>query len=414
MRRTLLTVFFAGLAVGSTAFSQGFELELKEIKMTKKNAEVFPELEVRVQKALSAVEKEPRYKTKSPQLFTTSFGGDDGIDVAFAADEMKGYGKGFDSLFADVTGGGNLAKGKRLRGKPVRRGSSSEDTTFRPFDVEIPAGEDAFDYKVQARLAVSRPTLPDRTPTDATLYLTSLACLEGGVAFGEMEQEMVVFDANCNGVFGETGSVSGGKLTQGDKVWVGKKSRSLEDAYVEALPLGKYFLFDGKYYELSISPENFVDIKPADLELGMVNVSSSGFLLELRQANDVLYISNTEGTELAMPVGDYKVTTPGFRRKQKRDVWELQGEVGSVDESFSITGGETTELEVGPPLRLVVSNTMKRSGTGFVVSLRFGIEGSNGEKYKYLRKNGKRVKLPEVVIRDEKGKEVKKGHFEYG
>ncbi len=414
MRRTLLTFFIAGVALGATAFAEGFELKMKKIKLTKKNAEVFPELELRVQSALSNLEKEPKYKTKSPQRFTTTFGGDEGIEVAFAGDEKKGYGKGFDYLFADVKGSGNLAKGKKLSGKPVRRGRSSEDTSFPPFKVEIPGDDGVTKYDVAARLAVSRPTLPDRTPTDSTLYLTSLSCLTGNVLFGEEKQKMIVFDANCNGVFGESGSMAGTKLTQGDKVWVGKGSTSMEDAYVESLPLGKYYLHEGSYYDITISPDNVAEIKPSDVKLGKVAVSSPGFLLELRDSNEVLYISNTEGGDLDIPAGDYEITTPGFRRKGKGGIWELQGEPGSMRRAFSVSEGNTTEVEIGPPLKLVVTHSMRRSGTGFVVSLKFAIEGSQGEKYKYLRKNGKRVKLPEVVIKNEKGKEVKTGHFEYG
>lgn len=416
MRRTLLTFFVAGAALGAPAFAESFELAMKKIKLTNKNAEIFPELELRVQSALSGLEKEPKYKSKSPQFFSTRFGGtgEEGIDVAFAGDEQKGYGKGFDFLFADVEGKGDLSKGKKLRGKPVRRGASSEDTTFPAFEVEIPGDDGVTKYDVQARLAVSRPELPDRTPTDATLYLTSLSCLEGDVVIGEDKQSMVVFDANCNGVFGETGSMAGGRLVQGDKVFVGKGSTSLEDAYVASLPLGKYLLYGGKYYDIKVSPDNRVEITPSDVKLGKIAVSSEGFLLELREGSDVLYVSNSEGKDLDIPVGSYEITTPGFRREGKGGVWELQGEPGSMRSPFSVSEGSTTEVEVGPPLKLVVTHNMRKVGTGFVVSLSFSIEGSKGEKYKYLRKDGKRVKLPEVVIRDEKGKEVKTGHFEYG
>jgi len=208
--------------------------------------------------------------------------------------------------------------------------------------------------------------------------------------------------------------MAGTKLTQGDKVWVGKGSTSMEDAYVESLPLGKYYLHEGSYYDITISPDNVAEIKPSDVKLGKVAVSSPGFLLELRDSNEVLYISNTEGGDLDIPAGDYEITTPGFRRKGKGGIWELQGEPGSMRRAFSVSEGNTTEVEIGPPLKLVVTHSMRRSGTGFVVSLKFAIEGSQGEKYKYLRKNGKRVKLPEVVIKNEKGKEVKTGHFEYG
>jgi hypothetical protein len=42
------------------------------------------------------------------------------------------------------------------------------------------------------------------------------------------------------------------------------------------------------------------------------------------------------------------------------------------------------------------------------------MEGQDGEEYAYLRKNGRKVPLPEISIRNSRGKEVKKGRFEYG
>jgi len=415
MKRALLTIAVASFAALSSASAQTFELKPKKIKLNNGNAEVFPELELRVQGSLSGVESEPKYKSKTPQKFTTNFGGDDGVDVTFATDEKKGSGKGFDSLIADLKGTGNLKKGKKLSGKPVRRGTNYEDTVFPAFKLKYDAGEDTEDYSIQARLSVSRTSITDKTPSDSTLYLTSLSCLEGKVELAGEKQKMVVFDANCNGVFGERGSNGrAGSKVSGDKIWVGKASTKIEDSYIASLPLGKYFLFDGKYFEISIGDNCMAEIKEATVPLGKIKVSQPGFLLELREGSDVLYVSNSEGDELDIPTGDYKITTPGFRRKGKGGIWELQGETGSLNMDFDVSEGELTEIEVGPPLKLVCTSTMRREGTGHSISLKFWIEGSQGEKYKYLRKNGQRVKLPSVSIRNEKGKEVKKGSFEYG
>jgi len=415
MFRAVLTTLFTGFVLLAPLNAQSFELKPKKIRLSNDTADVFPELELRRLSSLADSIKQPRYKSTSPQRFSTLFGTGEPLEVAFAGDEQKGAGKGFDSLFADIAGEGNLSKGKRLSGKPVRAGSSTEDTTFPPFKVEVPGGDDEIDYSVQARLVVSRTSPSDKTPRDSTLYLTSLCCLEGDVELGGKKQRMIVFDANCNGAFGERGAPNRGSgAPSGDKVWIGSGSPKLEEAYIEALPLGKYTLFEGAYYEVSVGEDHFAQIQPAAVPLGKLKVSNPGFLLELAQGGDVLYVSNDEGTDLDIPVGEYRMITPGFRAKYKGAVWELQGNDGSLRESFSIDEGGETAVAVGPPIKLVVTSTVSNTAAGLIATLKFDMVGSQGEKYKYLRKDGKKVALPEVSIRDEKGREVKKGRFEYG
>ncbi len=415
MIRVLMTGLFAGVALLAPVFGQRFELKPKKISLGKNAGDVFPELELRNVGSLPLGIDEPRYKSRNPQRFTTFFGGIEGFDVAFASDELRGSGKGFDSLVADLKGEGRLSKGKRLRGKPVRVGSTSQDTVFPPFKVELPTGDDELDYSVRARLVVSFDSPSSKTPEDSTLYLTSLCCLQGKVEFDGERANMVVFDANCNGVFGEKGSPSRSRSAPaGDKIWVGRGSPNLEAAYVEALPLGRYFFYEDKYYDVSFPEANCVEIVPADIPLGRLKVTNPGFMLELVSGGDVLWVSNAKGTELNVPVGDYRLITPGFRAKKGRDIWELQGETGSMDHRFSVAEGEETELAVGPKLKLVTTATSASRYGAPVISLKFHIEGSQGETYKYLRKNGRKVPLPEIAIKSDRGKQIKKGRFEYG
>ncbi len=416
LRRAMAALFVGGVLLVS-ASAQSFELKPKKIQIKGDAADVFPELEVRHVKSLDSTVAEPRYKSKTPQRFKALFGIGEALAVTLAGDERKGSGKGFDYLYADLDGEGKLSKGKRLKGKPTR-GTSTETTVFPPFKVELPsAGEDQeeIDYSVRPRLVVSRASLSDKTPTDSTLYLTSLSCLQGKVELGDQKRTMIVFDANCNGVFGERGAPNRTVGTpSGDRVWIGTGSPKLEQAYIEALPLGKYYLFEGSYYEVSVGDDYFAHIKPATVSLGKIKVSNPGFMLELASGNDVLWVSNTEGTELDIPVGDYRMITPGFRAKHKGDIWELQGYDGSLRDSFKVSEGTETAVDVGPPIRLVVNSTVKQTSSGLIASLKFSMVGSQGEKYKYLRRDGQKVPLPTFSIQNERGKEVRKGRFEYG
>ena len=131
---------------------------------------------------------------------------------------------------------------RKIVGKPFSRSYSYIDVTFKPFDIQLPASDASVDYPVQVRFSTRRDELED-----TSLYLTSLCILKGSVKFGGKKQNIVVFDSNCNGVFGEKGTVRG-KHVSGDKVWIGTGSSKIDTAAVEALPLGMYYLFDGEYY----------------------------------------------------------------------------------------------------------------------------------------------------------------------
>jgi hypothetical protein len=398
---------FAALAPPVRA--ETFELREKRIRIHKKNADVFPEIELRGQGSIPGVGAEPRYRSDRPQRFHARFGPGDGITVGFAVDERGGPGKGFDLLYADVEGKGDLERAKRLGGKPRSRGASYEDTEFPSFDIRLPAGDSTRDYPVRARFSVRKIE-----PPDASLYLSALTCLEGEVQFGETKQEIVVFDANCNGVFGEKGRPGEGRAIQGDRIWIGARVASLESAYVEATPLGKYTLFEGEYYEIDFPAADRVEIAKAEVPLGRIKVSNPGFLLELVRQDGVLYVGNPDSDEIGIPVGSYRVYTPGFRRRYRGSVWELEGEPGGCDAKFEVAEGSVTEIAVGPPLRLVIVSALRPMGNGVIASFDFRIEGSEKERYRFLRKDGKKVELPEISIRDQANREVKSGQFEYG
>ena len=57
----------------------------------------------------------------------------------------------------------------------------------------------------------------------------------------------------------------------------------------------------------------------------------------------------------------------------------------------------------------MVSSTMRTVGTGIVASLSFFIEGSGGEKYKYLLCGGKKIDLPDPEAAQERARDPSLG-----
>lgn len=407
MLRKALAFLVLGIIAHSSLWADTFELQVKKLKVTKKNADIFPELELRPVQDLN-VDKEPKYRSDYPQKFMTAFGNGEEMTVSFAVDEKRGSGKGFDLLYVDSKGNGDLAKGKKVTGKTSKRSYSYTDTQFSAFEVLMPRPDGSAGFPVQARFSIRKDTTDD-----SSLYLMPLCVLEGKIAFDGKQQKIIIFDSNCNGVFGETGSLRGSTVA-GDRVWIGPGSPKYEAAYAEALPLGKYHFFEDKYYEVKFTENNEVDITTADVPLGTLKVNNPGFLLELIDGGDVLYVSNEKGTEILCPEGNYRVNNASFRCKYKGAIWELEGRPGTFGRSFKVDEGGVTEIDVGAPLKISISADTRPMGNGIVASFDFSIQGSAGETYQYLKKGGKKVDLPEISIRDPKNREVEKGGFEYG
>jgi len=333
--------------------------------------------------------------------------------VLFVADEKR-PGKGFTSLYADVKGLGDLTKGERVTGKPVVRGSYYRDTTFAPFEVELPSGGDAGAYPVQARLAARFAQPGDPAPSSSSLYLTSLRAMEGMVELGGEKRTMLVFDANCNGVFGDTASVGDlGASSTGDRIWVGEEIGKIEETYVEALPVGKYYAFGGEYYELDFGDGRSVSIAETEVSLGRIQVTNPGFFLELAKDGDLFCISGKEQAADS-PAGDYELVSASFRWENEGSIWELEGMPGSRAAELAVSHGGTAELAAGPPLAIVIDAKVKTRSDGTYVNMDFRLMGANGEEYRFLRRDGIKVPLPEISVRNETGREVKKGRFEYG
>ena len=403
-------------AVTSLSRAEEFHLTLKKIRLTKKNEGVLPEKELRPVRAFpgDAVTAEPSYRSKEVQRFLARFG-EKGreITVAFAVDEKRGTGKGFDLLCADTAGRGNLKKGKKLSGKPERRSYSYTDTRFPPFTVSVPsgAGGDPLALPVRVRFSARRDL-----PSDSSIYLTPLAVMQGKVRLGARDRTLVVFDADCNGVFGEPARLRR-STAEGDRIWIGKGNPPVEQAFMESLPLGRYYLFEGAYYTLSFSEGGTrVAVEKAEVPLGTLRLKNPGFLLELAGKEGVLYVQAEKEMqqEVPVPAGEYTLNRADFRRRYKGALWELQGKAGTFRTRFEVKKDAVTEIEVGPPLRVVIRSRTRRAGNGLLASLSFTIGGSKGETYRYLLRNGKKVDLPEVVIKSPGGKVVRKGRFEYG
>ena len=151
---------------------------------------------------------------------------------------------------------------------------------------------------------------------------------------------------------------------------------------------------------------------------GKVKIAQKGLAMELEFPDKTKFMITYKSRSI--PVDTYK---PKFftlmAQDKKKKIWKLESytgdSMGPVKE-FQITEGETTELDVGPPLvvkpviyEAYVKNKQK------IIPVTYRIEGKAGEVYRPdARVGAKLVDAPLFQITDEKGRVLAEGKFEYG
>ena len=121
-----------------------------------------------------------------------------------------------------------------------------------------------------------------------------------------------------------------------------------------------------------------------------------------------------------IPVGTY---TPDSYVLMKKDrsgkICKLESRVvrGATPWSFDVEDGETTELEIGPPIKLVPIRYISgrnRSGQK-IIPIGYRIIGKGGEHYAHgVRMGSRRLPAPHFQIVDGNEKVLAQGQFEYG
>lgn len=416
--KTILSPFFGELAMKkylsltllfvvvffSIAGAEEFPLAMKPFK-EKGDEDLLPSVKLNTAPKPGPLLKEPKYASKNPLFFTIDLGKAEKNKITIAIDEKK-KGEGFNCLYIDQNIDQDLSNDRPLVGQK-RLSKPFKKFEFPPCSLAIEAGEDKVSYLVQLELSEAS------VESQALLVFTPMCCLTGKVRFGEDEYNLVVFDSDCNGVFGDISTA--GSSPAGDKVWIGKQALSLSkilEIYSEAAPHSKYTPVEGKYYSLNIKNLT-ADITPLEVQTGTLQNISPGFRFQLLKGDEVLSISS-EGKEAPLPVGTYRFHQCSFAARDKKNaLWTLEGKPLEREKTFEIKEGEITAVEIGPPLSLAV---LAEKGTvPETYSLSFKIYGTSGEEYTAFLRDGKRVNPPEFKVFPKGGKNlVKKGKFEYG
>ncbi|MBN2218545.1 MAG: hypothetical protein JW719_14310 [Pirellulales bacterium] len=360
------------------------------------------------------VKKEPEYAMKSPFRAVAHFGAK---QCPFALDAVGEKAKGYNRLYFDANGNGDLTDDAPIDTKDVEASGRGNNFLcgFRDIKVPLELGGVEVDHLMSMEVRHSE------SPAMAYTYvrLTSAAVREGQIEQEGKKVRFLLVDHNSNGRFDDLVAVRNFRsrlyVAVGDVFLVNpsaKKARAAAapDYYFvnRSVCLGNHF------YKIEISPSgDRMKLEPVELSIGYVTHSSPAYrAVVYSDEQGVLMIGGARGQKVALPAGKWKLANYTIQAGSAAGAptmvaAECSGDAQAVD----VRKDDTTELTFGEPFRAEV--TAKRTGDQ-KVSLSLKIVGKGGERCTDMRIKGKRPPNPTFEIRDKAGKIVHGGKFEYG
>jgi len=186
------------------------------------------------------------------------------------------------------------------------------------------------------------------------------------------------------------------------------------DGWDELTALPVRMIHGETLYEVSAAADgSTITFEKTTAPMGAVEIMAPGSIIRCDMMPGE-YRAATRGGPAALPAGEYEVRgiqictwdDEGFRYRL-----QCLSRPEAVDH-FQITEGETTVIEIGPPL--TVKANPVRDGENIVVNVE--VWGAHGERYfPYGIPDGGRLEgKPGIKIFDEQGNELASGDFEYG
>jgi hypothetical protein len=245
---------------------------------------------------------------------------------------------------------------------------------------------------------------------------------EGDVRFGDKIYRVAVIDDNCNGLFNDVYTVPDSGSRQGlvygpcdtmviDRDGDGALGKDWYDT-MELYHVGKYVSFGTECYEMSIAPDGrTVTVKATEVPCGYVTTEHDSFWAEL--VGDDGAVKLLDARAIKIPAGTYQFSWCNFERKDNSGVvWSIIGLGDWSHPAFEVRAGQNEKLIFGPPL--ITEITANRSGNQFSFVLLVKGQGGATFPVNAFQRGGARAPVPRFEVRDEKGKIIGGGSFEYG
>jgi hypothetical protein len=364
------------------------------------------------------VTREPDYKSSTPFRAVAKLGSG---DYAFALDVSEQRSVGYDVLYFDRNGNGDLTDDEPVSsGRPAgRRTSSFAQSQFPRLDFEVDADGTPVDYAA----LVTAYVRASRTSPYASVSVFAAAVREGYIEQEQQKTRLVLVDQNTNGRFDDKVTVrfSGERAipSEGDLLLVNPNPRGRLTSDVtmgrDRHFVGRSVCIGKSYYRMEVTPAgDQVRLKPIEMAAGYVINPSPTFRATLyNDDHGVLLVNGMRNARIPLPTGSWKVAsyTIDATGLTSRDRTAVSATFGEDYRAIEVTKDKAVDLPFGAPFKAVVS--AQRSSTNRVY-LSLAFLGVQGERCTSIYVNGERPPKPRFVVRTTDGKNVHQGAFDYG
>jgi hypothetical protein len=359
------------------------------------------------------VKKEPTYNSAAPVRGTVTFGS---REYGFALDAKNSTGGGYDQLYFDSDGDGDLTNDKPISALGAGRSNAKISQLQFPrvrVSVKLDGGSYEYGFFVSAMCNQSGSN------EYVLVSLTPASYREGVLAQGSKRTKVILLDRNCNGRFDDAVTWNpGGGVGNGDMLLVDPKPKAATGSAAldrDQNFVGKIVSLHNRFYRLEVQPSgSSLKVSPLQCSTGSVTHPKFAYSATLFNEQYGAVVANgMKNQKVLLPEGKWKLggyTMHEGAEGGKRPT-SLTAASGGGDTSVVTVSKDTPAvLPLGEPFRATV--TAARTDKG--VSLSLMIVGAAGERCTGLLVKGARPPKPHFVIKDKSDKIVKEGDFEYG
>ena len=375
---------------------------------------------------------------------------------AFVLDKKEESSAGFDRLYFDLNGNGDLTDEKPIDAfepPPKKPAEKKDDAKKSPPPPRV-VSEWSYFPRVDILLDVDGKKLDysfffsvyrqeQKTYSYVMASLSAAAYRRGELTLDGKQRSLALVDNNSNGRFDDVMTVpkfppgARGRFnpSYGDVLWIGAAQSADAGKPASGPPqqisqfLAKLMVLDGKYYQAKVSPVGDEIVwTPSDVAEGKVESPHESCTVALVNDEASITLNLEKSKPAAVPAGQWRILSyvitdkdwvkpedksakadkPKPPRQSSPSFLMASGtyEMAPVE----VRSGETTMLKFGPPYKLVVQVFHQPGQESFSMNA----VGSQGGAVTAIMLGGQRPPKPEITITDNKGEVVARGNFEYG
>ena len=392
------------------------------------------------------VKKEPaKYVSQEPFRSVARLGTGRFAFVLDAKDEKS---KGYDRLYFDLNGSGDLTDDKPIDAVADRspRAVGQPGYTYHQFpraDLSIPVEGKRLEYSFR----FSANSYASANYRSVSAYLLAAAYRVGEITLEGEKHNVALLDYNSNGRFDDQIAIEAGVQLPGGRIYARGDMVLVDPAKVvpsnEAgfaygnqyrQHLSKLLRIGDKFYDVKVSPTgDRLTLTPSKLKVGYLSNPSGPSSAVIFGDHGFLPIRFQQDGPTAVPEGQWKLLSyrivisgwkpppdkkeepkPGQKDADKERLCEVTAFGTDKGAAVTVRAGKTATMPFGPPYKPVVEANVGRWEGGAEVKLSMSLVGCGGEAVDDLMIDGHRPPKPEIIIRDPEGQIVEKGSLEYG